>query len=146
MLESVNRQPGRQWKQSAQNCRSVLNPGPHTKCPLVSGTKVEWKSEIYMSSCVQYILNAKGVQKVFMHVRLDKFTGCAAVSLTASRRSGAVHYARVCVCIPLRISESTGRLIVNCSQISLSHTTTSLNLSLGVTKLHISCTNCFEVI
>lgn len=89
-------------------------PGLYTTCPLVSGTKVECKSEIYISSCVQYILNAKSVQKVFMNVRLDRLAGCVATSLTASRRSGAVHHVSVCVCFPLRIYESTGRLFVNC--------------------------------
>jgi len=36
-----------------------------------------------MLNCVQYILNAKGVQQVFMHVQLGKFTGCEATSYTA---------------------------------------------------------------
>ena len=52
-----------------------------------------------MSNRVQCILNAKGVQKVFMHLRFYKLTCCEATSLTAYRRLGAVPRVRVCVCI-----------------------------------------------
>jgi hypothetical protein len=78
-----------------------------------------------------------------MHVCLSKLACCEATSLTDYRRSGTIHHVRVRACFPLRTSASTGRLSLNCSQISFSPITVSGNYFLRVTKLPISSTNSF---